>query len=131
MKQQSVNRRASALKLIVLSSLLFLLSFNTAQTQSEVTLAPEVREFVSVDAPTVALTHARVIDGTGAAPKLDQTLIIARGQIQQAGPSASVQAPTAARVIDLQGKTVLPGFVLMHEHMFYPTGRLALFHEMG
>jgi imidazolonepropionase-like amidohydrolase len=86
---------------------------------------------VSVDAPTVALVHARVIDGTGAQPKLDQTIIIAHGQIQQVGPSASVQPPTGARVIDLQGKTVLPGFVLMHEHMFYPTGRLALFNEMG
>ncbi|PYS93220.1 MAG: amidohydrolase [Acidobacteria bacterium] len=123
--------RAGALRFIALNLLLFVLPFNAARTQTEVTLAPEVREFVSVDAPTVALTHARVIDGTGSAPKLDQTLIIARGQIQQLGPSASVQLPTDARVIDLQGKTVLPGLVLLHEHMFYPTGRLALFNEMG
>src|SRR5436190_2710191 len=37
------------------------------------TLAPAVRAFVTVDTPVVALTHARVIDGTGAPPRDDQT----------------------------------------------------------
>ena len=33
------------------------------------TLSPQVRAFVKVDAPVVALTHVRVIDGTGAAAR--------------------------------------------------------------
>ena len=38
------------------------------------TLSPQVRGFVKVDAPVVALTHVRVIDGTGAAARDDQTV---------------------------------------------------------
>jgi imidazolonepropionase-like amidohydrolase len=115
----------------VASCLLLGLAGNGAHPQTESTLAPEVREFVSVNAPVVALTHARLIDGTGAAAQLDQTIIIARGQIQQVGPSASLQPPMDAKVVDLSGKSVMPGLVMLHEHMFYPTGRLALFNEMG
>src|SRR5258706_15848828 len=48
-------------------------------------LSPEVRQFVSVDAPVVALIHARVIDGTGAAPRLDQTIILDHGSIRSVG----------------------------------------------
>ncbi|MDQ3820599.1 MAG: amidohydrolase, partial [Acidobacteriota bacterium] len=46
------------------------------------TLSQEVRDFVSVDAPVIALTHARVIDGTGAKALQDQTVIISDAHIQ-------------------------------------------------
>jgi len=116
-------------KMIVGVSVL-LLPFAVAYTQTG-TLSPEVREFVSVDAPTVALTHARVIDGTGAAAATDQTVVISGGKIQTVGPSSSTKIPEGAKVLDLTGKSVIPGLVLMHEHLFYPTGRLALYNEMG
>ena len=85
-------------------------------------LSAAVRAYVTVDAPVIALTHARVIDGTGAAAREDQTLIIRDGNIAAMGPSASVTAPAGATVIDLTGKSVIPGFVMMHEHFYYPTG---------
>ena len=56
-------------------------------------LSPEVREFVKVDAPAVALTHVRVIDGTGAAARIDQTIIISKGKIQSVGDAASASMP--------------------------------------
>ncbi|HEX8773413.1 MAG TPA: amidohydrolase family protein [Pyrinomonadaceae bacterium] len=108
-----------------------LLLFQCARAQTDIRLSPEVREFVTVESPVVALLHARVIDGTGAAARPDQTIIISRGVIQAVGPTASQRVPDGAKVIDLGGKSVLPGLVMMHEHMFYPTGRLALFNEMG
>ena len=86
------------------------------------TLAPAVREFVSVDTAVVALTHVRVIDGTGAAPREDQTLILRDGDIAAAGPSRSIAVPASALVMDLTGKSVIPGLVMMHEHLYYPTG---------
>jgi imidazolonepropionase-like amidohydrolase len=85
------------------------------------TLSTAVRTFVAVDSPIVALTHARVIDGTGAPARDDQTVIIRDGRIAALGASRSVAVPGGAQVIDLTGKTVIPGLVMVHEHLFYPT----------
>jgi enamidase len=81
-----------------------------------------VRAFISVDAPIVALTHARVIDGTGAPVRADQTIVIRNGSIDQMGSASAVPAPAGATVIDLTGKSVMPGIVMLHEHLYYPTG---------
>ena len=86
------------------------------------TLSPEVKEFVKVDAPIVALEHVRVIDGTGAAAKDDQTLVLANGKIRSAGGAAEADVPKDAQVLDLHGYSVIPGLVGMHDHMFYPMG---------
>jgi imidazolonepropionase-like amidohydrolase len=94
------------------------------------TLSPEVRAFVKVDAPLVALTHVRVIDGTGAAAREDQTVVISKGRIESLGDAASVNVAKDAQVIDLHGYSVMPGLVGMHDHMFYPAGD-AIFHEMA
>ena len=81
-----------------------------------------VRAYVAVDSPVIALTHARVIDGTGAPARDDQTLIIRDGRIASLGSSRSIAIPSGAQVIDLSGKSVIPGLVMVHEHLFYPTG---------
>ena len=47
--------------------------------------AAGVRQFVKVDAPVVALTHVRVIDGTGAPARADQTVVIRDGYIAAVG----------------------------------------------
>ena len=86
------------------------------------TLSKNVRQYVTVDTPLVALTHVRVIDGTGAPARADQTLILRDGKIAAMGSSASLQAPAGAETIDLTGKSVIPGLVMVHEHLFYPTG---------
>jgi len=81
-----------------------------------------LRQYIKVDAPVVALTHVRVIDGTGAAAKEDQTLVLRDGNIAEIGDAAKVKAPDGATVIDLTGKSVIPGLVMVHEHLYYPTG---------
>jgi enamidase len=86
------------------------------------TLSAAVRTYVTVDTPVVALTHARVIDGTGAPARDDQTIIIRDGRIAALGGSRSIAIPVGAQVIDLAGKSVIPGLVMVHEHLFYPTG---------
>lgn len=94
------------------------------------TLSPEVKAFVKVDAPVVALTHVRVIDGTGSAAREDQTIVLGQGKIESVGNASSANVPKDAEVIDLHGYTVIPGLVGMHDHMFYPAGD-AIFHEMA
>ncbi|MEO8452977.1 MAG: amidohydrolase family protein [Gemmatimonadota bacterium] len=91
----------------------------TAQRAS--TFQPEVREYIAVDAPVIALVHVRIIDGTGAAPQSDQTVLIAGNRIQGVGAAGTVQVPAGAQVIDLTGHTVIPGLVGVHDHMFYTT----------
>ena len=84
-------------------------------------LSDNVREMVSVAEPVVALTNVRVIDGTGAAPRENQTVVIENGRITAMGPAASTRPPANARVLDLAGHTVFPGIVGMHNHTFYTT----------
>src|SRR5678809_57296 len=90
----------------------------------------EVRNFVKVDAPAVALTHVRVIDGTGAAPIEDQTIVLRKGKIESMAAASSAKIPTDAQVLDLHDYSVIPGLVGMHDHMFYPMGNV-IFGEMG
>ena len=85
------------------------------------TLGNAARAFVGMDTALLALTHVRVIDGTGAAAREDQTVIIRDGIIAAVGP-ANTTIPAGARVLDLTGKSVIPGLVMVHEHLFYPTG---------
>ena len=82
----------------------------------------ERQQFIRVEAPVVALVNVRVIDGTGAAPRDDQTIVIADGKIQSIGRAASATVPPTAQTLDLKGYTVLPGLVGMHNHMFFPQG---------
>jgi len=112
---------------LVVAILLMLACSVTVAAQ---TLSPQARGFVKVDSPTVALTHVRVIDGTGAAAREDQTIVISKGKIESVSDAASANVPKDALVLDLHGYSVIPGLVGMHDHLFYPMGN-GIFGEMG
>ena len=82
-------------------------------------LEPGVKPFLRVSAPVIALTHVRVIDGTGVPERADQTIVIAKGKIQASGNASDVAIPAGAERLDLATYTVIPGLVGMHEHLFY------------
>ena len=115
------------MRLLLAVALYFLASVVSAPGQK---LSPEVRPFVKVDAPTVAVTHVRVIDGTGAAGRDNQTIVFSNGKIVSVGDAATAIVPKDAQVLDLHGDSVIPGLVGMHDHLFYPMGD-AIFGEMG
>jgi len=100
-----------------LYTLLFFLLATTALSQE---YSNAVKPYVSMTDGLVALTHAKVIDGTGGAIKTDQTLVFKDGIITYIGPAASTSVPLGAKVIDCTGKTIIPGLVMLHEHLFYP-----------
>lgn len=83
------------------------------------TLSPALRNYASVTAQTVALTHVKVIDGTGAAARDDQTIIISGEVIQGVGKTGEIAIPAGAQVLDLTGHTAIPGLVGLHDHMYY------------
>ena len=84
--------------------------------------ASPLAPYIKIQAPLIALIHARVIDGTGAPAREDQTLVIRDGNIAALGDSARLTPPAGATVVDLTGKSVIPGLVMLHEHLYYTTG---------
>jgi imidazolonepropionase-like amidohydrolase len=80
-----------------------------------------VKKYVTAGSGTIAITHVRIIDGTGAPALADQTIIIHEGKIVRIGPSAAVVVPIGAQQINGAGQTVIPGLVGMHDHLFYPS----------
>ena len=109
------------MRIILLGTALLLGSSIRSAAQPASSLSPTVRELVAVDAAAVALTHVRVIDGTGGPVAEDQTVMIANGTIRAVGRAGTVTIPAAARVLDLAGHTVIPGLVGLHNHTLYTT----------
>lgn len=105
--------------------LLLLCSLASAQN-----ISSELKPFIKVDGPVVALAHVRVIDGTGTAVREDQTVVLSKGEIESVSDASGANVPKDAQVMDLHGYSVIPGLVGMHDHMFYPMGS-GIFGEMG
>jgi imidazolonepropionase-like amidohydrolase len=106
-------KRTSYFLFVILS-----LSFITSQGNAQ-QFTPSVQQFISVNADTFALTHAKLIDGTGSPARSDQTIIVINGRIASVGNSANINVPGSAKNIDCTGKTIIPGLVMMHEHLYY------------
>ena len=66
-------------------------------------VGPATRSFVTVDTNVLALTNVRVIDGTGAAAREGQTIIVRDGRIAAVGGAGSIAIPSGAQVMDLAG----------------------------
>src|SRR6202000_1961700 len=92
--------------------LLLLLPFTLAAQ----TYAPNLQQFIAYPGGKVAITDVTIYDGTGAAPKLHQTIVLEGGVISSVGTQAP---PADAKVINGTGKTVIPGLVMLHEHLYY------------
>lgn len=73
--------------------------------------------------PSVAIVRVSVIDATARAPRANQTVVVQGNRIVSVGPAGSVRVPPGARVIDGQGKFLVPGFWDMHVHTAITGGR--------
>ena len=106
---------------ILMATLAVLIAALPCAAQPADTLSDAVRQFVEVAEPTVALTGVQVVDGTGSPAASGQTILIQDGRIAAVGPDDEVEVPDGARVLALDGHTVVPGFVGLHDHTFYMT----------
>ena len=103
-------------------SLLTILAFlvlNISTTQAQ-EFSRAVMPYVSIQESVVAITNVKLIDGTGAPIRNNQTIIFTGENITAMGNSNEVSIPEGAKTIDGTGKTVIPGLVMLHEHIFYP-----------
>ena len=69
-----------------------------------------------VQAQDLAITGARLIDGTGAAPVENTTILVRDGRIAAVGRDGGVAVPDGIRTLDAAGRTVMPGLADMHVH---------------
>jgi len=102
----------------LMAGVVFFASVCSAQTPAPNPLKTYIKE----DAPVIVLNNVRLIDGTGV-PVLERMRIdIDHGKIINVQSAMLRNAfPPDAKVIDLEGKTVFPGLVGMHEHLYYAT----------
>jgi imidazolonepropionase-like amidohydrolase len=104
------------------SGIIFCLQLISTQSHAQ-QYSAAVKQFININSDTLALTHVKIIDGTGAPAKPDQTILIIKGRIVRVGNTMDVAIPQTAKTIDCTGKTIIPGMIMMHEHLFY--GELA------
>jgi imidazolonepropionase-like amidohydrolase len=65
----------------------------------------------------IAITHATIIDATGAPPQPNSTILIDNEKIYAVGPDSTLEIPTGAHIIDATGKFLIPGLADMHIHL--------------
>ncbi len=106
------------MKKILLAGLALVLPLIASHGQVE--YKEDLKGFIDYHVPVIAFTGAMVIDGRGNPSRSNQTVIIRNGKIESVGNATSVKIPSDAAIIDLKGKALLPGWVMLHEHMYYP-----------
>ena len=79
-------------------------------------------------ADVTAFVGARILDGTGKPAIADGVLVVRDGRIEAVGARAAVKAPREARIVDLSGKTITPGFHSTHVHI---TGASGVEQQLG
>ncbi len=104
------------MKKILLS--LILPCFLMAPVFSQIKFSDETKKYIEYNDSIIVFQHALLIDGKGNAAKPNQTVIISNGKINWVGDDAKAIIPKGAGTIDLYGKTIMPGLVMLHEHMY-------------
>src|SRR5262245_26887742 len=72
---------------------------------------------VAQAAPAVVLEGARLIDGTGKPPRDNAVLVIEGERISAVGTDGKLRYPKGARVVDVHGRTIMPGLISAHSHV--------------
>jgi imidazolonepropionase-like amidohydrolase len=80
---------------------------------------------------TLVLVNGTLIDGTGADSLPDALVVIQKGRIIAVGSHVEVDVPVDAKIIDVQGATILPGFINAHVHMGYNKQNLEAWAQAG
>lgn len=105
---------------LTLAAVLALPCADVAHGSERSRYSEEVRSYVAVDSPIVALTGVTLIDGSGAPALTDHTIVIRGSAIVDVGPTDDLVVPDDAEILRLHGHTVIPGLVGMHNHTHMP-----------
>ncbi len=94
-------------------------TFNSVQNNIE-TISDSLLPYVKYKSSIMVFTNATLVDGTGNPVKTNQTILVENGFFKVVGNTSTVTIPEGTSVIDLQGKTIIPGIVGMHNHLHIP-----------
>lgn len=118
----------SKIKTALIIALIFICQINRTNAQN--TGAPGEQRGKG----TIVLRAAQIIDGTGAEPLRNGTVVITDDKIVAIGASGNIKIPSGARVVNLGDATLLPGFIDAHTHIIGrvlgdPEGQNAAVHD--
>ena len=74
-----------------------------------------VKAFITADQPVILIKDARLLDGVHWKAVEHQDMLVRDGRIAAIG--GTIAAPAGAKVIDAHGRTLMPGLVMVHEHL--------------
>lgn len=94
------------------------LDFNTED--KKIDKNESLLKYISYNSKIIALTNAKVYDGNGNTAKENQTVIIVDGYFHSIDKTSNIDIPKEATLINLKGKTVIPGIVGVHNHLHIP-----------
>jgi len=80
---------------------------------------------------SLALTNGTLVDGTGAGPLRNAVILINDDRIDGVGTLDKVKIPPNARIIDVRGATILPGFLNTHVHSAFSESNLQAWAQAG
>lgn len=102
-------------KLILLTTL-FMIFHQISHGQE---LSRQVSAYIEIQDSIIALQNVTVIDGTGGVVKYNQDILVVNNKISAIGNTGKMVFPQNTKIIDAKGKTVIPGLIMLHEHLFY------------
>lgn len=85
---------------------------------SQIKFSDETKKYIEYNDPVTVFKNSLLIDGKGNVAKPHQTVIISNGKIDWVGDDTKAAIPQGASIIDLNGKAIMPGLVMLYEHMY-------------
>jgi imidazolonepropionase-like amidohydrolase len=92
--------------------------FFSAPAFAQIKFSDETKKYIDYNDSITVFKNALLIDGKGNASKPHQTIIISKGKIDWVGDDAKAIIPKESNIVDLNGKALMPGLVMLHEHMY-------------
>ena len=105
-----------SIKTLFLTAIILITNCKSIHAQ---VFSESVKQFIEVPDSIVAITNVKIIDGTGGPALNNQDIVLVKNRIQSFGASGKISIPKNARIINGSGKTLIPGLIMLHEHLFY------------
>jgi imidazolonepropionase-like amidohydrolase len=95
-----------------------------SNVDAQVHFSDETKKFIDYADSIIVFRNASLIDGKGTPAQPHQTVVVSNGKIEWVGDDISAKLPEKSSIVDLNGKVIMPGLVMLHEHMYISASSL-------